>query len=283
VLIPVGALLIAIVSVQFGATQAKSLFAVIGAPGATALRLALAALMLGLALRPWRRPVPRPLIPALIGYGAALGCMNLLFYLSLRSVPLGVAVALEFLGPLAITLRALRRPIDAAWVALAAGGLAFLLPIGLSAHAVNARGAACALGAGGCWACYILFGRRIGPTMGTQASALGTLVAALIVVPIGLVCAGPHLFSPPTLARGAMVALFSSALPYTLEMIGLARLSPLVFGTLTSLEPAAGALIARAVLHQTLTATQWAAIAAIVAAAIGTTITDRPEPVRPEG
>ncbi len=281
-LIPVGALLIAIFSVQFGATRATQLFATVGAPGTTALRLALAALMLIVALRPWRQRVPRALVAPLLGYGAALGCMNLLFYLSLRSVPLGVAVALEFLGPLAITLRALRRRIDAAWIALAVAGLAFLLPVGLSIHAVDGRGALFAVGAGGCWACYILFGRRIGVAMGTQATALGTLVAALIVVPIGVASAGIHLLTPSVLARGAMVALFSSAVPYTLEMIALARLSPLVFGTLTSLEPAAGALIAWVVLRQTLTIAQWMAIGAIVTAAIGTSVTGRPAPVRPE-
>jgi inner membrane transporter RhtA len=118
--------------------------------------------------------------------------------------------------------------------------------------------------------------------MGTQATALGTLVAALIVVPIGVASAGIHLLTPSVLARGAMVALFSSAVPYTLEMIALARLSPLVFGTLTSLEPAAGALIAWVVLRQTLTIAQWMAIGAIVTAAIGTSVTGRPAPVRPE-
>jgi inner membrane transporter RhtA len=275
------ALLIAIVSVQFGATLARGLFAEIGAQGATALRLALAALMLTAALRPWRTRIPAHLRWPLIGYGVALGCMNLSFYLALRSVPLGVAVALEFLGPLAVTLRSLRRRTDLAWIALAAAGLAVLLPIGRSIAGVDAGGAVYALAAGGCWAAYILLGRRIGPALGTQASTLGTTIAAIVVVPIGAVHAGALLLRPGLLARGAVVALFSSAIPYTLEMIALARLPPLVFGTLTSLEPAVAALIAGALLHQTLTPTQWAAIAAIVAAAVGTTFTDRPAPVAP--
>jgi len=277
----IAALLIAIVSVQFGASLARGLFAEIGAQGATALRLALAALMLTAALRPWRTRIPIPLRLPLIGYGIALGCMNLCFYLSLRSVPLGVAVALEFLGPLAVTLRALRRRTDLAWIALAAAGLAVLLPIGHAIAGVDPHGALYALAAGACWAVYILLGRHIGPTLGTQASTLGTVIAAIVVVPIGIAHAGALLVRPNLLARGAVVALFSSAIPYTLEMIALARLPALVFGTLTSLEPAVAALIAGALLHQTLTPTQWTAIAAIVAAAIGTTITDRPQPVAP--
>lgn len=266
---PVVALLISMVSLQFGASFATRLFATVGAQGATALRLALAAAMLAAAFRPFRAPIARVAWGPLLGYGASLGVMNLLFYLSLRSVPLGIAVALEFLGPLAVTLRHIRRRLDAAWIALALAGLGVLLPIGRRVHAVDPAGAACALGAGLCWALYMTFGPRVGAALGTRAAALGTLVAAILVVPIGVAHAGMLLVSPAVLWRGLVVALFSSALPYTLEMIALTRLPIRVFGTLTSLEPAVGALVGMAVLGQSLSALQCAAIAAISAAAMG--------------
>jgi inner membrane transporter RhtA len=273
-LLPVAALLVAMVSIQFGASFAKTLITGVGAPGTTALRLALSALILILAFRPWRRPIPRPVRLPLIGYGAVLGCMNLRFYCSLRTVPLGIAVALEFLGPLALTVHALRRPTDAGWLALAVLGLLTLLPLHASIHAIDPIGALFALGAGACWALYIMFGRRIGATLGTQATALGTLIAAACVAPIGVLHAGAALLQPPILLRGLVVAIFSSAIPYTLEMVALTRLSHRVFGTLTSLEPAVGAVMGMLLLHQRLTPLQWCAIAAIVAAAIGTA---RPE------
>jgi inner membrane transporter RhtA len=268
-LLPLAALVVAAFSVQFGATYAEGLFGVVGAQGATALRLALSALMLAVAFRPWRGPIPQSARPTLLAYGAALGCMNMLFYLALRSVPLGVAVALEFLGPLAVTLRHLRRPVDALWVALAVGGLYVLLPIGPGLHGVDPLGAVCALGAGVCWAIYMIVGRRVGVALGTRAVALGTMVAALLAVPFGLAHAGAALFTPSVLLRGLVVAVFSSALPYTLEMVALTRLPTRLFGTLTALEPAVAALMGLLLLHQALPAPQWVAIGAIMLAAAG--------------
>ena len=277
-LLPVAALLIAMVSFQFGASVAKTLFGAVGASGTTALRLTLSAVILVVAFRPWRSAVPRHSRLPLLGYGAVLGCMNLLFYSALRTVPLGIAVALEFIGPLALTLPALRRPSDAAWLALAVAGLLALLPLHASIHALDPAGVLYALGAGGCWALYIIFGRRIGAALGTGAAAVGTLIAAICVAPIGIVHAGATLLHPSILLRGLVTAVFSSAIPYTLEMMALTRLSPRVYGTLTSLEPAVGAVMGLLLLDQTLTPLQWCAIAAIVAAATGTAMSD----IRPE-
>jgi inner membrane transporter RhtA len=274
-LLPVAALLAAMASVTFGASYAKQLFPQIGAEGVTALRLPLAALMLAVVLRPWRLRITRATWPAVLAYGGSLGGMNFLFYKSLETVPLGIAVALEFLGPLCLALSASRRLSDFGWIALAVAGLAFLLPIGAPAHAVDVRGALFALAAGVFWAAYIVFGRRAGVLFGTGATALGTAVAAILVLPVGVAHAGADLLTPHVLVTGAIVALFSSALSYTLEMVALTRLPTRVFGTMTSLEPAVAAMMGWAMLAERLTPVQWLAILAIIAASTGTTITVR--------
>ncbi len=154
--LPVIVLIVAMASIQSGASLAKSLFPVVGAPGVTALRLALGTLILAVVFKPWRLRFTRSQRMPLLIYGLALGAMNYLFYLSIRTVPLGIAVALEFTGPLAVALFGSRRPVDFLWVALAVLGLWFLLPLGQDVTHVDPLGAACALGAGVCWAIYII-------------------------------------------------------------------------------------------------------------------------------
>ena len=275
--VPVALLLIGIVSVQFGATFATGLFSQVGAAGTTSLRLVLASIMLAAALRPWRVWPSARSWPWLAAYGVALGCMNLMFYLSLRTVPLGIAVALEFIGPLVVTLAASRRWLDVAWIALAARGIAALLPLRGSLRDVDPLGAGLALAAGGCWGIYIVCGRRVGRMLGTAATAWGTMIGMVLVLPIGLAQAGAALFRPHVLLAGLVVAFFSSALPYTLDMVAMTRLPARLFGTLTSLDPAVGAIMGLLFLHQTLTLTQTLAIAAVVVAACGATAaTDAP-------
>lgn len=275
-LLPLAAIVIAMVSVQSGASYAKRLFPIVGAQGTTALRLGIAALILAAVLRPWRARLTRGTLPPLIGYGIALGSMNLMFYMSLRTVPLGIAVALEFTGPLAVAMLHSRRAIDFAWIVLAVAGLALLLPIGRSLHAIDPLGAGLALGAGLGWGAYILFGQRAGAAHGPMTVALGTAVAALVVMPIGIVHAGTALLAPPILFSGLIVAILSSAVPYSLEMIALVRLPAQTFGTLMSAEPAIAAMTGLAFLGEALTPLQWLAIGAIMLASAGTALTSRP-------
>ncbi|USI73987.1 EamA family transporter [Sphingomonas morindae] len=274
----IAALLAAMLCFQLGASTAKQLFGQIGADGTTALRNLLGGLMLALVLRPWRRLPPRAAWPALLVYGVALGTMNLLFYRALRTVPLGVAVAIEFVGPLGVAAASIRRPAEALWIALALAGLACLLPWHEAAHGVDRAGALYALGAGGLWAIYILAGQRAGGALGAHAVAWGTLVAALVCAPIGIASAGRTLLDPAVLGLGLLVALLSSALPYSLEMIALTALPARAYGTLTSLDPALAALAGLALLGERLAGVQWLGILAIVAASIGTTRALRPTP-----
>ncbi len=187
--LPVVVLIIAMTSIQSGASLAKSLFPLVGAPGVTALRLALGTLILAVVFKPWQLRFTRSQRMPLLVYGLALGAMNYLFYLSIRTVPLGIAVALEFTGPLAVALFGSRRPVDFLWVILAVLGLWFLLPLGQDVTHVDPFGAACALGAGVCWAVYIIAGQKAGAEHGPATVALGSLIAAIVFVPIGAIAA----------------------------------------------------------------------------------------------
>ncbi len=270
-LYPVLLLMVAMVSMQGGASLAKSLFPAVGAQGTAALRLLFSALMLLAYFRPWRIRLPASGWRVVLAYGLSLGAMNLLFYMALRTIPLGIAVALEFTGPLAVALLSSRRLADFAWIALAAAGLLLLVPHGADMHTLDPAGMAYALAAGLCWALYIVSGRRAGTRHGTQTVALAASVAALAVLPFGLAQAGPALFSPALLPLAGGVALLSSSLPYALEITVLARMPVRVFGTLLSLEPVFAAVSGLLFLRETLTPTQWAAVAAIVAASAGIT------------
>jgi len=282
VILPIALLVIAMCSIQGGAALAKSLFPLVGAEGTTALRLSLAALILGLVMRPWRTRLNIAAWRALVAYGAALGGMNLMFYMSLKTVPLGIAVSLEFTGPLLLAILSSRRAIDFVWVVLAVCGLALLLPSQLTDAPLDPTGAALALGAGACWALYIIFGQKAGAAHGAQTVALGTLVAALIVFPIGVVQAGSSLFHWSLLPVALAVALLSSALPYSLEMVALARMPARTFSILMSLEPAIAALSGMLFLQEQLTGRHWLAIGAIILAALGTASTIRPRANPPQ-
>ena len=268
---------VAMVSFQLGAAFAKQLIPVLGAPGTTALRLGLSALLLVVVQRPWRSVPTRSAWKWILAYGASLGAMNAVFYVALGRIPLGIAVAIEFVGPLGVAVWASRRRIDYLWVALAALGLALLLPMQPGAAALDPLGVACALLAGVGWALYIIFGQKAGRAHGATAATWGLMVAALFTVPLGVVDAGVRLIDPDILPFGVGVAIFSSALPYTLEMIALRRLSTKVFGTLMSFEPAIAAVAGVVLLHERLTVMQWSAIAAIVVASIGAVKGERPE------
>ncbi|WP_122813234.1 threonine/homoserine exporter RhtA [Pseudomonas viridiflava] len=275
-LFPLGLLIIAMISIQSGASLAKSLFPVVGAQGTTALRLIFASLILLLVLRPWRARLTARSLRTVMLYGISLGSMNMLFYMSLQTVPLGIAVALEFTGPLAVALWASRKLIDFLWVALAVIGLLLLVPIGESSTSIDLVGAGYALGAGACWAAYIVFGQKAGADNGIQTAALGVTIAALFIAPIGVVHAGTALLDVSLIPAALGVAVLSTALPYSLEMVALTRMSARTFGTLASLEPVFAALSGLIFLHEDLSFTQWMAIGAIIVASIGATLGSTP-------
>lgn len=273
ILFPIGLLLIAMASIQTGASLAKSLFPLVGAQGTTSLRLIFASVILLLVLRPWRARFTAKSLRTVLIYGIALGGMNFLFYMSLRSVPLGIAVALEFTGPLAVALCASRKPLDFVWIALAATGLLLLIPVGQESANLDMTGVAYALGAGVCWAAYILFGQKAGEDNGIQTAALGVLIAAIFIAPIGVVHAGSALLDISLIPTAIGVAILSTALPYSLEMVALTRMPARTFGTLASIEPAFGALSGILFLHEHLSLVQWLAISAIIMASAGATLT----------
>ncbi|ATN01274.1 threonine/homoserine exporter RhtA [Proteus vulgaris] len=271
---PVLLLLLSMLSIQSGASLAKSLFPVIGAPAVTALRLLLGTLILFFIFKPWRLKFTRESIIPLFLYGLSLGMMNYLFYLALETIPLGIAVALEFTGPLAVAMFSSRRAIDFLWIILVIAGLGLLLPIGDNIHGLDPLGILYALGAGVGWALYIVFGQRAGKGYGAATVSIGSLVAAFIFVPIGMLQSSPDImFSWSILPVAVAIAILSTAFPYTLEMIALTRLPAKTFGTLMSLEPCMGAFIGIIFLHEHLTLIQWVALAFIVLASIGSTAT----------
>ena len=196
-------------------------------------------------------------------------------------MPLGIAIALEFTGPLGLALLGSRRPRDVGWVALAVAGLLLLVPWSSQHAALDPLGVAYALGAGLCWALYIVFGQKAGAGHGPQTVALGAAIAALVAVPWGVLESGMGLLAPALLPMGLGVAALSMALPYSLEMVALTRLPTSTFGMLMSLEPAIGALCGFVFLHEHLGILQWLAILAVVIASAGATLGARAAPAVP--
>lgn len=269
-LIPLLAIFGSVTFLAFGTSLAKhTLFPLVGAQGTTAIRVGFSAMLMLLLWRPWRLPLAPADARKLACYGAALGMMNLCFYLSLRTISFGVAIAIEFAGPLAVALLSSRRAIDLCWVGLAAAGLGLLLPLGHDVQTLDPAGMLYALAAAVFWAVYIVFGKRAGHLDARQSVPLGLAVAALVVVPVGLPHVGSALLSPWVLAVGFGVALVSSAIPIFLEMVALKRLPQQAFGIMISMEPAIAALVALVLLDEYLSATQWLAIGLIVAASMG--------------
>jgi inner membrane transporter RhtA len=265
------ALMGSLVSLSIGTSFAKSLFPALGAEGTTAYRLVFATLMLMAVFRPWRRQwVWADALPLGL-YGVTLGVMNLLFYSAIKSIPFGVAIAIEFTGPLAVAVWTSKKASDWLWVALAALGLGLLLPLpgAQTASALDPQGMGLALAAGMCWALYIVFGQRVAKRYGGMATPMGMLAASLVVAPIGVFHAGTALLDPQWLVAGLAVALLSSAIPYALEMFALNHLPKNTFSILLSLEPAVGALAGWLVLSERLTLFQGLAIAMVMAASMG--------------
>ncbi|MET8095792.1 EamA family transporter [Streptomyces sp. NPDC005236] len=265
---PVGLVLAGGISVQFGGALAVTLMPRAGALGVVTLRLLAAAVILLVVCRPRLRGHSRADWGTVAVFGIAMGAMNGLFYESAARIPLGAAVTLEVLGPLALSVLASRRAVNAVWAGLALCGV-FLLSGG-GFGGLDPAGVAFALGAGAMWAAYILFSARTGRRF-PQADglALAMAVAALLFLPIGIVSSGTRLLDPTTVALGSAVAVLSSVLPYTLELLALRRLPASTFAILMSLEPAIAATAGFLILHQSLSAIQAAAIALVIGASMG--------------
>ena len=275
-LLPVGAVLTSILSLQFGAAFATTLFSQIGPAGATTLRLTIAAIILGVIVRPrWSRWSNRQR-KGIFALGIALAVMNGAFYLALDTVPIGTAVTIEFLGPLTLAAVLSRRWADGAWVLLAFGGV---LLLGLGDHGesgLDPIGVMFALIAATAWAGYIVAGSHLAATLPSADGLAGaSIVAAVLTLPFGAVSGGSELLDPKMLAAGAAVAILSSVIPYSLEMWALRSLAKKVFAVLIALEPAAAALAGVLVIGQTLDAFTLVAIALVVAAGVGTVVMNR--------
>lgn len=275
-LLPVGAVLTSILSLQFGAAFATTLFSQIGPAGATTLRLTIAAIILGIIVRPrWSRWSNRQR-KGIFALGVSLAVMNGAFYMALDTVPIGTAVTIEFLGPLTLAAVLSKRWADGAWVLLAFGGV---LLLGLGDHGesgLDVVGVIYALIAAAAWAGYIIAGSHLAATLPSADGLAGaTIVAAVLTLPFGVVSGGSELLDPKMLAAGAAVAILSSVIPYSLEMWALRSLAKKVFAVLIALEPAAAALAGVVIIGQALDSMTLVAIGLVVVAGIGTVVMNR--------
>ena len=267
-----------ILSVQFGAAIAKDLFDVVPPTAMVWMRLATSALIFLIVARPTLRGRSRRDWLVAIGFGCSLMTMNWAIYQSFAEIPLGVAVTIEFLGPLTVAVLGSRRPKDLVWVGLAGLGVALL---GFSPAGLTVRGVLFALLAGAAWGAYILLSKQTGERWpGITGLAVASVVGAVVLGPPAVVEAGSTLLRPEVLVLGLVVGLLSSVIPYSLELTALRRISPRLFGILMSLEPAAAALAALVVLREWLTFTQWLALVCVVVASVGATRTS-PPPTEP--
>lgn len=274
--IPPELLLVAAVgSVQFGSAFADKIFSRAGPGGVALLRVVLTALVLLAITRPSLRGRTRAELATVAAYGLTLAGMNWSFYEALQRLPLGVAVTIEFTGPLAVAVAGSRRLIDGVWVLLAGSGVVLLATRGDQAG-VHLLGILLALVAAACWATYILLAKQVGKSFGAaEALAIGMGIGTFLVLPAGIIEGGSALLQPGVIGACFGVAMLSSLIPYTLELVALRRLSTAVFGLLMSLEPAVAALAGVLVLSQPLTGALLIALVMVVAASVGSTLTAR--------
>lgn len=277
---PVIVLLIAMISIQCGAAYAKQLLLELGVLGTVTLRLGLASMILCLVCRPWRNIPNRKALQWIGLYGLTIAAMNSMIYAAFLYIPLGIAVALEFLGPLTVAVLGSRKKLDFLWVALAAAGVFILIPRADSGNALPWQGVLYALGAGVAWALYIVIGQRAGPTApSSMVTTIGILSGAIAVAPMGIASNGMELLNPKYLPVALTIAVLSSAFPYYLEMIVLKAMPSRTFGILTSLEPALASLSGMIILKEFLTGVQWLAVIFIILASFGAVATaKRPAP-----
>ncbi|GGR20407.1 EamA family transporter [Deinococcus ruber] len=273
----VPALLLSVLSVQGGAAIAKGVFPLVGAVGTTGLRIGLSAVILMLIFRPALRQFTSAQWTSVVPYGVVLGAMNLLFYLSLSRLPLGLAVTLEFVGPLLLAVCSSRRALDVLWVVLAGAGVVLITP--WSGGGSDGLGMLFALLAGACWAAYVLLGSRMARVLPSGPGvAAGMAVATLTVTPFVLVSGDLGHVTPGLLMSGAALAVLSSAVPFTLELVALRRLPSRIFSILLSLEPAVAALCGVVFLHEMLKLSGWIAVSLVMLASAGAALVPQRPP-----
>ena len=271
---PIPAVLFAIISVQSGAAIAKTLFPAIGAAGTASLRIGISAIILLAVYRPNLFKITPNQWKIVISYGLSLGAMNLIFYLAIERIPIGLAVTLEFIGPLLVAVIGSKRLIDYLWVLLATAGIVLIAP--WSNNGIDLLGVLFALLAGALWAAYIVLGTKVSKIMkGGDAVATGMLFASILIVPFGILENGLTNLTPTFLYLGIALALLSSAIPFTLEMKALAQLPARTFSILMSLEPAAASIFAFIFLQEYLTFNEILAVVFVVIASVGSTITSK--------
>ena len=266
------AIFVSQVSNATGAAWSKSLFSTLGPEGVVALRLAFSALLLGVLTRAWRLRVRRDQLGNLVGYGLCLGLMNSVAYQAYARVPIGIAMAIEVTGPLALVILNSRRASDFAWLGCTVAGLALLLFPSSGIPALDVLGLCFAFGSATCWAGYIVFGKRVSTLGGGSIVAIGLAGVSLFTFPLGVISVGAPLFSPQSLALGLGIAILSSAFPFFLQMLALRLLSPKIFGFIASGVPAVGAAMSFIVLGEQLAARQWLGICLVVISAAGCTL-----------
>ncbi len=265
---PIGFLLIAILSIQFGSALAKSLFSELGPWGVVALRVTFSALILFAIWRPRLHAQVKSNFKLILVYGLVMTCMNSAFYAAIDRIPLGIAIAIEFTGPLGLSVLKSQKWQDGLWAALAAIGISLLTP--LSGANLDPVGILLALFAGLCWALYIILAAKIGPALpGVEGLAWGLLVGTVVLLPIGIATAGSALLSPRLLATGVGVAVLSTALPYACEIAALRTIPVKVFGVMLSVEPMVGVLAGFLILGETLSARSLIACLLVSIAAAG--------------
>lgn len=268
---------LAVVATQFsnawGAAWSKSLFAAIGPEGVIALRVGFSAILLGIVTRAWRLRVKRNQIGNVVAYGIALGLMNSIAYQAYARIPIGIGMAIEVTGPLAVVIFNSRRPADLAWVACTIAGVALLLFKGFGdVAAVDPLGIAFAFGSAACWASYIVYGKRVSMLGGGSIAAAGLAIAFVFVVPFGLATTGAKLLHQEWLMAGLVIAILCSAIPFFLQIHAMRQLPSRVYGLLASAVPAVGAIMAYIVLGEALDLQQCIGILLVIVAGAGATL-----------
>ncbi|MGG5506879.1 MULTISPECIES: EamA family transporter [unclassified Myroides] len=268
----ISAALTSIMCVQGGASLAKKLFPVLGPAGASSLRIGLSAILLLLINRPKLKSLTKKQWLCCLGYGCSIGGMNLLFYFAIERVPLGLGVTVEFVGPLLLALFLSRRVLDVLWALLACIGIMLIVP--WKSNNVDLLGLGMAFMAGMFWVGYIVMGSKVTQLIdGRTAVSIGTMFAAMIIVPFGIASGGLVHLTWPYFFLGLAVAILSSSLPFTLDLVAMKRIPAKSFSILTSLHPAFAALSGLLFLGEALSLIQWLSVACVVFASIGTTIT----------
>ena len=268
-------MLLSMMAYQMSASFAKQLIATLDPLTVTVLRLSFASILIALMFRSWRiiSQLKQLKWRDLLFYSAALGSMNILFYMSLGKLPQGIAVGLEFIGPLGLALISIQRRRDYIWVGFAILGIALMIPWHDATHqSFSYIGAACALAAGLCWAVYIYFGQRVvQQKIGMHALTIAITLSALTLLPFGVWHNAPALFDTQYWGKALLIAILATAIPYALDLMALKQLSKLSYGTLSSLSPALAALAGLVILHEQISLLQWVALLCIIVASIGVT------------